>query len=101
MATARCSSLTAGKAMSANNNRRSAGFDFQCSFAAHLEANQRAHEWAERCLAYRAAGKTVRAKYAQQKARHWLKKAMTLEARTDPKSLFGGPQGHAALNDNE
>jgi hypothetical protein len=87
--------------MSANNKRRSAGLDFQCSFAAHLEANQRAHEWAEKCLTYRAAGKTVRAKYAQQKARHWLKKAMTLEARTDPKSLFRGPQGFAALNDDE
>jgi len=31
--------------------------------------------------AYREAGKVVRAKYAERKARHWLKRAMTLEAR--------------------
>lgn len=87
--------------MPAKNNRRSAGLNFQCSFAAHLEANQRAQEWAARCLAYRAAGKTARAKFAQQKARHWLKKAMLLEGRTDATSLFGGLQGFAALNDDE
>jgi hypothetical protein len=70
-------------------------------FAAHLKAHQRAQEWAVKCLAYRDARKTVRAKYAQHRARHWLKKAMLLEGRTDPKSLFSGPQGLAALNDNE
>jgi hypothetical protein len=86
--------------MSANNSR-SAGFDFQCTFAAHFDANQRAQEWAVKCLAYREARKTVRAKYAQQRARHWLEKAMLLEGRTDPTSLFGGPQGLAALNDDK
>jgi hypothetical protein len=97
-----CSSLAGlGDQMSAKNTRRSVGLDFQCSFAAHLEANQRAQEWAARCLAYRTAGKTTRAKFAQRKAQFWLKKAMILEGRTDASSLFGGAQGFAALNDEE
>jgi hypothetical protein len=76
--------------MPAKNNRRSAGRNFQCTFAAHLEANQRADEWAMKCLAYRAAGKAVRAKYAERKARHWLKRARTLEAKvTDPPRTGG------------
>jgi hypothetical protein len=76
--------------MSAKKNRRSAGRNFQCTFAAHLEANQRAEEWAMKCLAYRAAGKAVRAKYAERKARHWLKTAMTLEAKVaDPPRTRG------------
>jgi hypothetical protein len=68
--------------MPANKNRRAAGLDFQCTFAAHLDANQRAQEWAMKCLAYREAGKYVRARFAEQKARQWLKKAMTLQAKT-------------------
>jgi hypothetical protein len=72
--------------MAAKKNRRSAGFDFQCTFAAHIEANQRAQEWAVKCLNYREAGKPVRAKYAEQKARRWMQKAMMLEAKTDAKS---------------
>jgi hypothetical protein len=97
-----CSSLAVlGDQMSAKNTRLSAGLDFQCSFAAHLEANQRAQEWAAKCLAYRSAGKTARARFAQRKARFWLKKAMILEGRTDASSLFGGLQGFAALNDDE
>jgi hypothetical protein len=71
--------------MPAKKNRRAAGLDFQCTFAAHIEANQRAQEWAVKCLNYRDAGKTVRAKYAARKARHWLKKAMMLEAKTGTK----------------
>lgn len=67
--------------MPAKKNRPSAGLDFPCTFAAHLEANQRAQEWAMKFHAYREAGKVVRAKYAERKARHWLKRAMTLEAR--------------------
>lgn len=39
-------------------------------------------------LAYREAGKAVRAKYAERKARHWLRKAMLLEGRT----VIGKPQ---------
>jgi len=68
--------------MPAKKNRRAAGLEFHCSFAAHIEANDRAQEWAMKCLVYREAGKAVRAKYAEQKARQWLKKAMTLEAKT-------------------
>jgi len=74
--------------MTAKKNRRSAGFDLQCTFAAHLEANQRAEEWTMKSLAYREAGKAVRAKYAERKARHWLRKAMLLEGRT----VIGKPQ---------
>ena len=104
MATVLCSSLGAlGEKMSAKNNRRYAGLDFQCTFAARIEANQRAQEWAVKCLAYREAGKTVRAKYAQRRARYWLQKAMVLEGRTGTTSRghFEGPQGFAALNDDE
>jgi hypothetical protein len=43
-----------------------------------------------KCLAYRAAGKAVRAKYAERKARRWLKTAMTLEAKVaDPPRTRG------------
>jgi hypothetical protein len=40
-----------------------------------------AHEWAAKCIGYREAGKLVQAKAAEQKARHWLRKVMALEAR--------------------
>jgi hypothetical protein len=83
-----------------NKKRRPTGFHMQHAFAAHLKAHQRAQEWAVKCLAYRETRKPVRAKYAQKRARHWLKKAMLLEGRTGPTSLFGGPQGFAALNDD-
>jgi hypothetical protein len=71
--------------MPAKKNRRAAGLDLQCTFAAHIEANQRAQEWAVRCLNYRGAGKFLRAKYAEQKAQHWLRRAMMLEAKTGTK----------------
>jgi hypothetical protein len=71
--------------MPAKKNRRAAGLDFECTFAAHIEANRRAQEWAVKSLNYRGAGKTVRAKYADQRARHWLKKATMLEAKTGTK----------------
>jgi outer membrane PBP1 activator LpoA protein len=71
--------------MPAKKIRRAIGLDFQCTFAAHIEANQRAQEWAVKYVNYREAGKTIRAKHAEQKARYWLKKAMMLEAKT------GGP----------
>ena len=76
--------------MPAKKNRRSAGPYLQCTFAAHLEANQRAEEWAMTCLAYREAGKYVRANYAERKARHWLQKAMMLEARPAGPPRSGG-----------
>ena len=45
----------------AAKNKRPAPSEFQGSFAAHLEADQRAHEWATKSIAYREAGKTVQA----------------------------------------
>lgn len=63
--------------MRAKNTRLSSG---------HIEASRRATEWAARCIAYREAGKPTQAKSAEQKARHWLKKAMILEAKTSGKS---------------
>jgi hypothetical protein len=41
----------------AAKNKRPAIPDIQRDFAAHVEANTRAHEWAEKCIAYREAGK--------------------------------------------
>jgi len=89
--------------MSAKNNRPSAGLDFYCTFAAHFKANQRAQEWAARCLAYREAGKHAWARYAEHKARRWLKKAMLLEGRAGPVALFPFRelQGFAARDEDE
>lgn len=72
--------------MPAKKNPRTAGPDIQRDFAAHVEASRRAHEWAEKCLAYRDADKPALAKNAEQKARHWLKKAIILEAQASTKS---------------
>jgi hypothetical protein len=66
--------------MPAKKLRRRGSFDLQAAFAAHVEANQRAHEWAAKCLAYREAGQKAHAKAAEKKARHWLRKMMVLEA---------------------
>jgi hypothetical protein len=73
-----------------NKKRRPAGFDIQSAFAAHLEANTRAQEWAAKCLAYREAGKTAHAKAAEKKARHWLLKALNLETRAARAKAQGG-----------
>jgi outer membrane PBP1 activator LpoA protein len=74
--------------MPAKKIRRAIGLGFQCTFAAHIEANQRAQEWAMKYVNYHAAGKTIRAKHAEQKARYWLKRAMMLEAKTGGTSLL-------------
>jgi ribosome-binding protein aMBF1 (putative translation factor) len=60
--------------------------DIQRDFAAHVEASRRAREWAAKCLAYRAGGKTALAKNAEQQARRWLKIAMTLETQASDRS---------------
>jgi hypothetical protein len=72
--------------MPAKNNRQPAGSDIQRDFAAHVEASRRAHEWAAKCITYREDGNAALAKFAEQKARHWLKKAMLLESKTSGKS---------------
>lgn len=67
--------------MSPKKNAQTAQAGSQGEFAAQVEASRRAHEWAVKCLAYRDAGKPALAKNAERKARHWLRRAMTLEAR--------------------
>lgn len=76
--------------MPAKNTRRPTGLDIQGDFAAHIEASQRAHEWAAKCIACREAGKHFEAERARQKARHWLKKAMALEVQPADPPITGG-----------
>jgi len=71
---------------SPRNRSQSARPDIQRDLAAHLEASQRAHEWAAKCLTYRDAEQTAAAEHAEQKARHWLKKAMILESKARGRS---------------
>jgi hypothetical protein len=68
--------------MPAKKKRQAAQADIQRGLAAHEAASRRAHEWAARCLAYRDADEPVLAKNAEQKARHWLRKAILLETKT-------------------
>jgi len=72
--------------MTTKKNPQTTRPDIQRDFAAHVEASRRAHEWAAKCLAYRDADKPALAKSAEQKARHWLRKAMLLEANSSGKS---------------
>jgi hypothetical protein len=76
--------------MPAKNKQRPALPDVQGTFAAHIEASRIAHEWAAKCLAYRESGKRAHAKAAEKKARHWLLKAMVLEARAARGKPLGG-----------
>ena len=55
--------------------------DVQVSFAAHIEADLRAHGWVAKWIALRDTGKAKQAAQAERKARRWLGKAMALEAR--------------------
>jgi hypothetical protein len=55
--------------------------DMQVSFAAHIEADLRVHEWVAKWIALRDAGKSKQAAQAERKARCWLSKLMALEAR--------------------
>jgi hypothetical protein len=73
----------------AAKNKRPAIRDFHSALSAHIEANRLAHEWAEKCLTYRHAGKAFRAKAAEHKAREWLRKVMAFEAW----AATGKPQG--------
>jgi hypothetical protein len=73
----------------AAKNKRTAIRDFHEALGAHIEANRLAHEWAEKCLAYRQAGKTAQARAAEGKARQWLRKVIAFEAW----AASGKPQG--------
>jgi hypothetical protein len=66
--------------MVAKNKRLSAILDFQAAFLAHLDATTRANEWGAKCVAYREAGNIAEANAAEQRARQWRQKALTLEA---------------------
>jgi hypothetical protein len=76
------------------NSKRRTDFDIQIGFAAHVAANRQAHEWAEKCLAYRAAGKAAQAAAAERKAKHWLRKMMALEDLAG----HGKPAGGRAID---
>jgi hypothetical protein len=73
----------------AAKNKRPAIRDFHSALSAHIEANRLAHEWAEKCLTYRHAGKALQAKAAETKARQWLRKVMMLEEW----AITGKPEG--------
>lgn len=72
--------------VSARKRPQSSQPDIQRDLAAHLAASQRAHEWAAKCLSYREARQTAAAKDAEQKARHWLRKALALETKARARS---------------
>jgi hypothetical protein len=67
--------------LATKNTNRIVGPKIQHHFDVHVEANRRADEWAEKSLIYRRAGKRLEAERAEQKARHWLRKAIALKAR--------------------
>jgi hypothetical protein len=81
--------------MPAKTKKRPAALDIQSDFSAHVEARRIAHEWAAKCLAYRETGKLAHAKAAEKRARHWLLKAMVLEAR----AARGKPQDGRRADD--
>jgi hypothetical protein len=46
---------------------------------AHVQATRLAYEWVTKSIVLRETGRATQAKAAEQKARHWLKKAIALE----------------------
>lgn len=76
--------------MAAKYRRTPFGLGMHEAVAAHVEANGKAHAWAEQCLAYRAAGNSAKAKAAGNKAKFWLRKALALEARAAHRKPAGG-----------
>jgi hypothetical protein len=76
--------------MPAKNKRPPVIPDIQGRFAAHVETTRLAYKWATTCIALREAGKPTQAKSAEQKARHWLKKAKALEAMVAAPRRTGG-----------
>ena len=76
--------------MRAKSKRHPLQLDLQADCAAHVEATCEAHDWAAKCVAFRAAGKPLQVKNAGEKAQRWLKKAMVLEARVPGTPHSGG-----------
>jgi hypothetical protein len=76
--------------MAAKNKHRPIGYDLQNAFAAHVEASAKAHEWAEKCLAFRQSGKTDQAKAAENQAKRWLRRMILLEAAAAHGKSQGG-----------
>ena len=73
--------LRGTRTMAFKTTRRPGRLDVQRKRAMYVAAHQRAYAWAEKALGYRKAGKIAQAKAAAQKAQHWLKKAIELEAK--------------------
>jgi hypothetical protein len=76
--------------MAAKQKRQPVEFDTQRGFAANVEANRKAHDWAAICLAYRKAGRTEQAQAAENKAKYWLQRMLALEREIGPERV-GGP----------
>jgi len=75
--------------MVARKKCRPSGFDMQRAFVAHAAASQKAHAWGEKSFALRKAGMPTAAARAEEKAEHWLRKALALKALT----AYRKPQG--------
>jgi hypothetical protein len=65
--------------MLAKNKRPPVIPDIHANLAPHLAATRLAYEWVTKSIALRETGRATQAKAAEQKARHWLKKAIALE----------------------
>lgn len=76
--------------MLAKNKRPPAIPDIHANMAPHVQATRLAYEWVTKFIALRGTGKSTQAKAAEQKARHWLKKAIALETRVAGSPRIGG-----------
>ena len=76
--------------MLAKNKRPPAIPDIHAHVAANVQATRLAYEWVTKSIALRQTGKASQAKAAEQKARHWLKKAIVLEAKVAGTPRIGG-----------
>jgi hypothetical protein len=76
--------------MLAKNKRPPAIPDIHAHGAANVQATRLAYEWVTKSIALRETGKASQAKAAEQKARHWLKKAIVLEAKVVGTPRIGG-----------
>ena len=68
--------------MPAKRNRKQAT-GLMSDFAAHVEASNKAYEWSAMALEYRKAGNLAKAEDAEQRAKHWLAKALKIEEEHD------------------
>ena len=75
--------------MLAKNKRPPAIPDIYAQGAANVQATRQAYEWVTKSIALRETGNVSQAKAAEQKARHWLKKAKVLEAKVAGTSRIG------------